>query len=1339
MRTAACALASAAALALLCAAVGGAWCSPGCPASLRGDSVCDRPCNNSDCLWDNGDCSFCAPGCQNTQVGDGHCDPACAASKQCNHDRHDCEFCSAGCSASMKGNGFCDLPCNTPLCGYDNGDCAAAGNALCAPLCPVRWLSDGVCDAQCNVGPCASDGGDCSPSTPVCSPGCLSRSWLGDGQCDPECDAAPCERDRGDCGQCAVGCPAARRADGKCDAECNVSACGFDGGDCDAPKCEAPRSLLHNGNCDPSFNTSECLWDFGACLCSGDGGGGGLQCSAGCSKDMVGNGVCDPACSVAQCDDDGGDCAECAPGCIGSAMVGDGVCQLECNNTRCDFDGGDCAECSPTCLFAYIGDGVCDSPVCSGSCNDSADCTFDICEFNCPREWVGDGQCDPDALCSYDAGDCLKKPVEIESAVLSPLGDTLLVRMRRPTALDHVAVSPSRFSCDLAFDQYVIRSGLLGAGAKCSLLDDTGVRVVLGRGAKARAGEPVKLLSRAFESRESGEVMLEAASTATMAQSSAVPDAELPSIVGPPAIPSGCSGCAVWHFVGPTFASVKWRSPGANVSFRASGSLAALSYSGPSPADVVVQASSARHGSAVSVRRKTVSVGSAQSLFTAWIEAPATVIYAAGQDVELSAAVLSGNGERLEDRLSFQWFQTSGDPLALVSSSSFLYLPASQFTPGRSYGLGVRVTCWKSGSLYMPALAYVTVVVLLPRPVLYFPAGTAFAAMANSPIAVDVQHKEEPLLQAPAIRWNCSTLAGAACRTRGNKSLWVEAFAGTGVLLPPRLLPPGKYRFTATASWRSAASGCVVREASQSVRVDVLGQWLLRNLSIEVVSPATPWLAEYPAGREIVLFGRCPECGARDEFVWSHPQLEVMSSLGVSQTVVLQPRHVVPGGTYNVRLSVGHSHVERSFRVATAPRGGDCRVEPARGAALSTEFNVSCWGWVSDSPGLRYRFAFCPGGSWRCVDLYSVSRSVGFVEGLVLPRGRHTIAVNVVAADGSRTTWRSDEPVVVESARPPAIDISRAVELCQRAYKLSNWPLALSHLTAIAHSEAIPGEDALAVLKLFLSVMPGAEQIGPFVSVQSALSLSKILLQVPDSVAVSDIINSLVAVFVNVTVRQTTTSKVLSREEILSSVNSSLEIASFVVMRGYEDNKGNGFEALLLDLSHKLWRALAYGETKTAGARCSQIRVSSVPCVVVGGMRESEDYAIEVNDFRASGVGNPCTGRSDALVKVVATTYVSCSNVAFPGKKDAVLLSDVYTYTYLNTSAAGWTMRRVAPTVNFTIYSTNLEGKPRIKVVPAWFNTSSERWVSIRNYSRGQNFITFSYNRYGSRLMGKSQ
>lgn len=96
-------------------------CNEGCPASWLSDKYCDKSCNVSACDWDGGDCV--GPNAKtNWQLQ--------AMQSSGLYPNNFGEYCSSGCAPNWIGDRYCDANCNTPLCGFDAGDCNAANLKL---------------------------------------------------------------------------------------------------------------------------------------------------------------------------------------------------------------------------------------------------------------------------------------------------------------------------------------------------------------------------------------------------------------------------------------------------------------------------------------------------------------------------------------------------------------------------------------------------------------------------------------------------------------------------------------------------------------------------------------------------------------------------------------------------------------------------------------------------------------------------------------------------------------------------------------------------------------------------------------------------------------------------------------------------------------------------------------------------------------------------------------------------------------------------------------------------------------------------------------------------------
>ncbi|XP_064482412.1 N-acetylglucosamine-1-phosphotransferase subunits alpha/beta-like [Ornithodoros turicata] len=86
-------------------------CALGCPTSWIRDGYCDRPCNNSHCQWDGGDCN------QITTL------PSAKV------DVHKM-YCSSSCANSWLADRYCDQACNVLECAFDAGDCGVSSYHL---------------------------------------------------------------------------------------------------------------------------------------------------------------------------------------------------------------------------------------------------------------------------------------------------------------------------------------------------------------------------------------------------------------------------------------------------------------------------------------------------------------------------------------------------------------------------------------------------------------------------------------------------------------------------------------------------------------------------------------------------------------------------------------------------------------------------------------------------------------------------------------------------------------------------------------------------------------------------------------------------------------------------------------------------------------------------------------------------------------------------------------------------------------------------------------------------------------------------------------------------------
>ncbi|CAG9321999.1 unnamed protein product [Blepharisma stoltei] len=176
-----------------------------------------------------------------------------------------------------------------------------------------------------------------------------------------------------------------------CSESCNNENCYYGLGICKDCSAGCSREMLGDGICDKFCDVSSCNYDFGDC--------NNNQCSSGCELWMIGDNNCNQECNNLACNWDSGDC-DCSQGCR-SYMKSNGVCDEACDNSACDYDGGDCQKCAPGCLMSMLGDGTCNAACNVNDCNyDNYDCG---CAEGCGIESYG--QCTDscmNSMCRYD-------------------------------------------------------------------------------------------------------------------------------------------------------------------------------------------------------------------------------------------------------------------------------------------------------------------------------------------------------------------------------------------------------------------------------------------------------------------------------------------------------------------------------------------------------------------------------------------------------------------------------------------------------------------------------------------------------------------------------------------------------------------------------------------------------------------------------------------------------------------------------------------------------------------------------------------------------------------------
>lgn len=94
-------------------------CAEGCPSSWIRDGYCDKPCNNSQCQWDGGDCTNDNP-LVPYPGGSIHHEGSIATFFQTKSEKN---HCNEDCTDTWLADRYCDKACNVLECGFDAGDC----------------------------------------------------------------------------------------------------------------------------------------------------------------------------------------------------------------------------------------------------------------------------------------------------------------------------------------------------------------------------------------------------------------------------------------------------------------------------------------------------------------------------------------------------------------------------------------------------------------------------------------------------------------------------------------------------------------------------------------------------------------------------------------------------------------------------------------------------------------------------------------------------------------------------------------------------------------------------------------------------------------------------------------------------------------------------------------------------------------------------------------------------------------------------------------------------------------------------------------------------------------
>lgn len=88
---------------------------------LLSDNICDDECDNIQCGYDFGDCSYCSNGCTQIEYDSRSADIDCK-NALCNYNNKLYE-CASGCNVDMLHNGVCNSECKNAECNFDSGDC----------------------------------------------------------------------------------------------------------------------------------------------------------------------------------------------------------------------------------------------------------------------------------------------------------------------------------------------------------------------------------------------------------------------------------------------------------------------------------------------------------------------------------------------------------------------------------------------------------------------------------------------------------------------------------------------------------------------------------------------------------------------------------------------------------------------------------------------------------------------------------------------------------------------------------------------------------------------------------------------------------------------------------------------------------------------------------------------------------------------------------------------------------------------------------------------------------------------------------------------------------------
>ena len=313
----------------------------------------------------------------------------------------------------------------------------------------------------------------------------------------------------------------------------------------------------------------------------------------------------------------------------------------------------------------------------------------------------------------------------------------------------------------------------------------------------------------------------------------------------------------------------------------------------------------------------------------------------------------------------------------------------------------------------------------------------------------DLRHRFTDVTHAYKDGVRCSDLIVVtypSCDARAGPYVTRDTEAGVFTVNARFLEAGGTYRFDVTA-----AKGARADNVSVEVSVSEFS-------SIPSVAIDYPVQTKYNAAERLALQARqetgLPFTDHGDSAValsWSiesddanavilHPDDSLLATLPTAPNLIVNPSSLSPGSCYTFRVSATSLTGASSFAsvnvcMNSAPRGGVLAVEPAVGAALTTDFVLAASGWWDDDAPLRYRFGFESNGRSTLLTGFSSARIVH----TVLPPGAYpaTCQVADVYSAVSQTVHHSVQVSEYVPTESLSADMDHAIADAQSSGDLS--------------------------------------------------------------------------------------------------------------------------------------------------------------------------------------------------------------------------------------------------------------------------------------------------------------